>query len=612
MKLLHKIIFWSHLIAGVIAGVVIFIMSATGVILMYEHQLVEYAERDVRNVVPPAGAARLSLDEVVAKARAQNPDARPTGLVLRNQPTASVAVGFGREGAVYVNPYTGDVLGRGSKLHDWFHDVIDWHRWLGREGESRATARAITGACNLAFFWLAITGIYLWWPRGWHWRGLKSSLLFNPRLRGKARDWNWHNVVGFWSSGVLVVLTLTAAVMSYPWANDLLYTLTGSEPPRAQAPGPTAPAQQRGSRGEASEHKPLASFDAFFTRAEQQAPGWVMTMMRLPPRDDGPVTLLIQEPSAPHMFARSQLTLNRTSAEIVKWEPYAAASLGRKLRLWVRGLHTGEALGFLGQTVAGLASLGGCFLVWTGLAMAWRRFRYRKREADETPVEESMTTRAEINPAVVESTPQMNERSMEVSTLEMKQTNSTATNGYAHNGYEDARTDWTAAPYTGDSILILYGTVTGNAESLAHNLAARLRRLGIAALVRDMAHCQPSVLTQVNCVLMVISTYGDGEPPEDAASFYDAIVDGEGLDLSGLRFSVLGLGNTTFDYFCRCGKELDKALERHGASRIYPRVDCDVDYELSAEDWLDGVVNGLKQTIKGSLRMNIGELSWRN
>ena len=132
MMLLHRIIFWSHLLAGIIAGLVIFIMSATGVVLMYEHQLVEYIKRDVRDVVPPVGAARLSLDEIVAKARAQNPDARPMGVVLRNASTASIAVSFGREGATYVNPYTGDVLGRGSKLHDWFHNVIDWHRWLGR------------------------------------------------------------------------------------------------------------------------------------------------------------------------------------------------------------------------------------------------------------------------------------------------------------------------------------------------------------------------------------------------------------------------------------------------------------------------------------------------
>jgi hypothetical protein len=81
---------------------------------------------------------------------------------------------------------------------------------------------------------------------------------------------------------VFVVLTLTAAVMSYPWANDLLYTLTGSEPqPRAQAPSPVAqPQQRRGAGGEPRERKPPASFDALLTHAEQQAPGWIMMTMR--------------------------------------------------------------------------------------------------------------------------------------------------------------------------------------------------------------------------------------------------------------------------------------------------------------------------------------------
>jgi uncharacterized iron-regulated membrane protein/flavodoxin len=601
MTLFHKIIFWSHLLAGVVGGVVIFIMSATGVILMYEHQLVEYAERDVREVVP-LGAPRISLDELVAKALAQNPEAQPTGVVLRNEPTASVGVGFGREGATYVNPYTGMVLGKGSKLHDWFHDVIDWHRWLGTEGEGRATGRAITGACNLAFFWLAITGVYLWWPRSWHWRGLKPSLLFNPRLRGKARDWNWHNVIGFWSSGVLVVLTLTAAVMSYQWANDLLYTLTGSEPPpRAQGPGPMVQARQRCGDAEPRERKPLASFDAFLARADEQAPGWIMMMMRVPPRGDGPITVLIQEPTAPHIFARSQLVLNRSTAEIVKWEPYAAASLGRKLRVWVRGLHTGEALGFAGQTVAGLASLGGCFLVWTGFAMAWRRFRYRKRDADDATTVEDGTAPVEASPGVFQTVPQSNETSKDLARIEMEQANSNATNGQAHNGYEDGRAEWTNAPYNGDSVLILYGTVTGNAETLANKLALSLRRAGFTSRVRDMAHCQPNVLTQANCVLMVISTYGDGEPPDDVIPFWEAVVHGNGLDLGGVKFSVLALGNTTYDHFCKCGRDFDAALERHGGIRIHPRVDCDVDYDAPAKHWLDGVLAHLVDDERGAL-----------
>jgi uncharacterized iron-regulated membrane protein len=184
------------------------------------------------------------------------------------------------------------------------HEIVDWHRWLGMEDEGRATGKAITGACNLAFFWLAVTGVYLWWPQSRKWRGLKTSLLFNRRLTGKARDWNWHNVIGFWSSSVLVILTLTAAVMSYPWANDLLYILTGSEPPP----------------------QPMADFEALLVAAAKQVPGWTMLVMRFPPRSDMPVAVSIMEPDAPHPFARSQLTLNRANAEVVKWEPYAENS----------------------------------------------------------------------------------------------------------------------------------------------------------------------------------------------------------------------------------------------------------------------------------------------
>jgi flavodoxin len=423
------------------------------------------------------------------------------------------------------------------------------------------------------------------------------SLLFGRRLRGKASDWNWHNVIGFWSSAVLVVLTLTAAVMSYPWANDLLYTLTGSEPPpRAQATSPMAQAQQRRGAGEPREHKPLASFDAFLGRAKQQVPGWMMMMMRLPPRGDGPVTLLIQEPTAPHIFARSQLQLDRATTAIVKWEPYAAASTGRKLRIWVRGLHTGEALGIVGQTVAGLASLGGCFLVWTGFAMAWRRFRYRKRDAEDVTTLAHITAPDQPPPVEIPAVkPNFVETSKETTRIEMEQTNFNATNGHAHNRYEEPATQWSVAPHDGDSVLILYGTVTGNAEALATKLAAELRSASIATAVRDMAHCQANILTQANCVLMVVSTYGDGEPPDDAVPFWKSVVHGNRLDLRDLNYSVLALGNTTFDQFCKCGRDFDIALERHGANRIYPRVDCDIDYETPARHWLDGVLAHLAQ-----------------
>lgn len=375
--MLRKIIFWCHLTAGVAAGAVIFIMASTGAIMMFESEIVAFAERGARGAPAPPGAERLSLDLLMDKARAAYPDARPTGLTLRAGREASVAFNFGREGVVYVHPYTGEALGRGSGIRDWFNAVEDWHRWLGAAGEGRAAARAVTGACNLAFLTLAVSGVYLWGPLTWSRTTVKLKLYFNRHARGHARRWNWHNVIGFWCSAVLIVLTLTAAVMSYPWANDLLYTLTGSEPPPRPQAAESAGARRGQGAGRARAEKPLASLDVFPARAEQYAPGWISIFMRFAPRPDGPVTLSIVEPAAPHPFARSQLTVDRHTGATVKWEPFSGNSTGRKLRSWARALHTGEAFGVAGQLVAGTASLGGCFLVYTGLAMAWRRLRAR-------------------------------------------------------------------------------------------------------------------------------------------------------------------------------------------------------------------------------------------
>jgi uncharacterized iron-regulated membrane protein/flavodoxin len=599
MKLVHKIIFWSHLLAGVAAGLVIFIMSFTGVILMYEPQIAEYSEWNQRWVTPPGPEAkRLAIDDLVARVHAANPEGRPAAITVKSDPTASVIVNLGRENTVFINPYTGELLGGLSATHHFMHEIVDWHRWLGMEDEGRATGKAITGACNLAFFWLAVTGVYLWWPNSWKWRGLKTSLLFNVRLTGKARDWNWHNVIGFWSSSLLVILTLTAAVMSYPWANDLLYTLAGSEPP-PRAQGPTGQARRAGrSSAEASPDQPMASFEALFTTAKNQVLGWTMLMMRFPPRPDGPVAVSIMEPNAPHPFARSQLTLNRATAQVVKWEPYLENSSGRKLRTWFRGLHTGEAFGFFGQTLAGMASLGGCFLVWTGWSMAWRRFRSWRaapveiRGAATSQVDAPPCYEATNNaPAQLSTEPQDNR----LQTQPADGQNVNASGGEMFSNHE--------------SITILYGTMMGNAESVAHQVAATLRRTGLSVRVSDMAHCQASLLTRLKSVLIITSTYGNGEPPDDIIPFWQAVVHGNVLDLRGLKFSVLALGNTTYDYFCQCGREFDLALERHGATRFYPRVDCDVDYEAPAKRWIDGVLRALQRPQTASAWTSI-EKKW--
>ena len=108
------------------------------------------------------------------------------------------------------------------------------------EGEGRETGRAVTGAANLAFLVLVVTGPILWWPR----RGSRPVAFFQRGLAGRARDFNWHNVLGIWSALPLLVVVTTATVFSYDWANALLFRMVGEAPPAPRsrsASGPSTP-----------------------------------------------------------------------------------------------------------------------------------------------------------------------------------------------------------------------------------------------------------------------------------------------------------------------------------------------------------------------------------
>lgn len=186
---LRKFLFWCHLTAGLTAGVVILIMSVTGVLLTYERQITAWADTRDYDVAPPgSGATRLSMEALVDNVRRAEPNAPLSTVTVRADPAAPVGVGTGQR-TIYVHPYTGDVMGEGSRgVRGFFRAVTDWHRWLALGGERRAIGRAVTGACNLAFLLIVASGFCLWWPRTWTRQHLRTVTLFHGRLRGKARD----------------------------------------------------------------------------------------------------------------------------------------------------------------------------------------------------------------------------------------------------------------------------------------------------------------------------------------------------------------------------------------------------------------------------------------
>jgi uncharacterized iron-regulated membrane protein len=173
---LRTVLFWMHLTSGVAAGLVILMMCVTGALLTYQRQITAWADMRGYHNEPPAGVPSLSPQELVAAVKRARPDVTPTTVVIRSDRSApaSLAVGPGRQ--LFVNPYSWVVYGEGNgqRVRDFFRVMVEWHRYVAMSGESRPTGRAITGASNLLFLFIVLSGPFLWWPKTWTWPALRN------------------------------------------------------------------------------------------------------------------------------------------------------------------------------------------------------------------------------------------------------------------------------------------------------------------------------------------------------------------------------------------------------------------------------------------------------
>ncbi|MEM6760360.1 MAG: sulfite reductase flavoprotein subunit alpha [Pseudomonadota bacterium] len=137
---------------------------------------------------------------------------------------------------------------------------------------------------------------------------------------------------------------------------------------------------------------------------------------------------------------------------------------------------------------------------------------------------------------------------------------------------------------------IIYGTQTGNAETLAEDAAAVARSKGFTPRVAEMDEIEMDHLAAMQNLIVVVSTYGEGEMPDNAHQFWEALSASTAPRLEQLNYGVLALGDTSYDEFCQAGKLVDTRLEQLGAKRLGPRVDCDVDFEDAAEAWIAATI----------------------
>lgn len=379
--MLRTVLFWSHLGAGFLAGLLVLLLSVTGILLTYETQITDAA----RARAVPTAAAPLDIDTMIGTL-VRDPANLSKTLILSRSPADPPILAEGRE-RISLDPHTATPLPAArTETERFFATVTALHRWLSLSGRND-TGKALVGAANLLFLFLICSGLYLWLPPVWRWTRLKMNLFFRRGLpNAQARDYNWHHVFGIWAMVPLFVIVLSGVVISYPWASSLVYTVVGEEPPQRRGPPAAGPPPLPAAlQGRVLDGTPMSYGDLLDRATAATTPGWNTVALALPGDGDAHLRLTVDRGNGVQRGAQTHLVLDRVSGAVVSATPGTTGMTpGTRLRTWFRFAHTGQIYGITGQTLAGLASLASVILVYTGLSLGLRRLARmwrRRRQA---------------------------------------------------------------------------------------------------------------------------------------------------------------------------------------------------------------------------------------
>ena len=152
-------------------------------------------------------------------------------------------------------------------------------------------------------------------------------------------------------------------------------------------------------------------------------------------------------------------------------------------------------------------------------------------------------------------------------------------------------------PAVTPELTVLFGSESGNSEGLADQTVKTATKSGFKAKAVSMADINPAKLKGIENLLVIVSTWGEGDPPENSVDFVSTLMSDKAPQLTGTRFSVLSLGDTSYEHFCKTGIDVDARLEALGAQRIYDRKDCDVDFDDDYAAWSTGALAALSALV---------------
>lgn len=398
--MLKKILFQAHWLVGITAGVILAIVGATGAILAFETPIQNWLNRDVRNVAQP-GPSALPLDALTETIREQAPGKRIASLQVSADPTATVRIVFAPDANAnassrgpargetrYANPYTGELIaGEVNRGQAFFRTTRSIHRWLLIDQlDKQAVGRHIVGAATLLCVGLALSGLYLRWPRSiGKWR---VWLTFNPKLKGRSFLWHLHAVLGTWVLIGFLVMSLTGLYWSYNWYRNSLFAIAGVEPPagreqRREQPRNAAEPRGERNRGEGALEDPAiqpVALNAVWTNFQTTLGDRPFTTATLTLDPGRPIEIRYLLADSSHDRANNTMQLEATTGQVLKHERYDSKRTGEKFMASIFPLHSGSFFGVPGSLVYMVASLAMPVFTITGWMLYLDR-RRRKRAA---------------------------------------------------------------------------------------------------------------------------------------------------------------------------------------------------------------------------------------
>ena len=515
MLLFKKIWFQLHWFIGITAGTVLIVIGLSGAALSFQDEVLDLFNPASASVPVRPGQPLLTPAQLADAVRSAGQGQAVQRITVFADPAQPAQVAFAplpgqRRGlAVRADPVSGEVLPaqRGAAFFDWAERL---HRWLLLP---RDTGKPITGALAGCLLLLAVSGLYLRWPRrplAW-----RTWLTFDTRLAGRSFLWGLHSVLGTWALVAYVVFTLSGLYWAFDAVRAPVDRWAGA-PPRMAAASRSAEA------GAGASPPNLAAAWDSFSRA---AAGWQMAQWRLPERAGQAVQIFWLGEDAAHDRARNRLNL-RPDGSVLLDERYADLPRGRRFLGAIYPLHMGSYFGLPGRIAMLLASLCLPLFAVTG----WMLYLGRRRTA--RAVRRERGALAAAAPAA-------------------------------------------SALSVGEPLLVAFASQSGRAERLAVRTVAALRAAGAAATLVPVAQLGTEQLRHHRRVLLVASTFGEGDPPDTARRFARTLAQTGGVVLPHLQFGLLALGDRHYAAFCGFGHALAHHLQRLGAQPLFPPVEMD-------------------------------------